>query len=263
MRRVLALLALLTACTPAGKAPIYTSFAEGEIGGPCNSDGDCKSGMCFTTSFAGTNMASVGGYCSKPCSIDAECGGKSLCISYSDTTKFCAAFCDGPTHCRNGYLCRTGKFCDLASFYTINCDPKASGGVCTTAAGGQGGCLREALGDGIVGECIIGCTLPGNCPSGAGCHYYDVATAGEAFAEDPFQGLLCFFNSSSTPVPLNGACSASSDCQTGLNCVTVGIDEPVCLQLCSDSNPECTDPSALCLPFTPAGPFEGCQPQSG
>ena len=261
MRCVLALLALSVGCTPAGKAPLYTSFAEGEIGGPCANDHDCKSGQCFTTSFAGTSQASVGGYCSKPCSSDGECGGKSICASYGDNNSFCTAFCDGPSHCRNGYLCRPGNFCDLQAFYNLDCDPMANGGACTTSTGAGGGCIREAQGEGIVGECFLGCMLPGNCPSGDGCHYTDVSGAGPAFANDAFKGLLCFINTTSTPVQLNGACSGSSDCVTGANCVTVGSNSPVCLQLCSESNSLCTDPSALCLPFNPPGPFEGCLPQ--
>jgi hypothetical protein len=255
MARVLALLWLVAGCAPSGKPPIYTSFVKGAIGGPCSADSDCESGTCFLDNFAGTGVASVDGYCTKLCNVDDECGGKSICASYPSESGYCTAFCDGPSRCRDGYICRTGKFCDLASFYTLDCDPAFAGGSCTTSTGAAGGCVRYALGTTNSGLCVIGCGLNGpNCSTGAGCHYYDASLS---LAGDPFKGLLCYTNSLSTPVPVSGSCSTNFDCVSGANCVSVNSGSPICLELCDDTH-FCSDFNATCTPFNDPGPENVC-----
>ncbi len=258
-RCALLLAALLLSCTPPGKAPIYTSFDKGEIGGPCGADSDCKSGTCFTATFAGKQMASIGGYCSKTCTVDAECGGSNICANYGTTGKFCTSYCEGPANCRVGYICRPGKFCDLETFYTLDCDPKADEGFCTFPDGSSGGCFRQALGEGMAGQCIPGCTLASGCASGAGCHYYDFGHMfGADYAGDAFAGLLCFFDTITPPLPVGDPCQSDTDCASGSNCVTVAGGPLSCVQLCVDGD-ACTDSNMTCdLNFNPKGIVGGC-----
>jgi hypothetical protein len=258
MLRFFALMLVSTAigaCTPEGKPPIYTSFVQGEIGGTCETNDDCKEGLCFTNGFAGLNgaqYAAVGGYCSKLCTVDAECG-SGKCVQGFDGKRYCMAHCDAPNRCRAGLICRPNKHCEPQNLYVLECDPAQNGGFCTTGNGDVGGCLRNSLGTGPAGECIRTCELGGTCPgTNVGCHYYDFK---QAFG-DPFQGLLCAYTVTN-PAPLGGACSSASQCVSGANCIIDGPDQASCHQLCNEFTFECNNGSS-CVNFDPAGPVQVC-----
>jgi hypothetical protein len=254
MPRFFALL-LLFGCVPEGKPPIYTSFVRGQIGGSCDGDGDCESGLCFSNGFAGLNGAQFAadqGYCSKECVQDGDCGGSARCLFGYDAKKYCFAFCDGPNRCRGGLVCRPGKVCEPQNLFVLECDPAVNGGLCTTSNGSVGGCARQALGSGPAGECIPLCQLGETCSgTNTGCHYYDFK---QAFG-DPFQGLLCTFTVSN-PSPLGGSCDGASDCVSGANCIIDGPDQTSCHQLCGDFF-SCNNGSD-CVSFDPPGPVQVC-----
>jgi hypothetical protein len=257
------LVALLGACVPDGKPPMFTSLIRGAIGGPCDADDDCKSGSCQTTSFTGYRAGAPGGYCSDECSEDSDCTpGK--CVFGGDGNQYCVARCQKPSHCRDDYICDALEgYCEPAALYNLSCDPKVAD--CITSAGLLGGCVRAALGDGDVGYCSRACTLDGSlpCGSGQGCHLFDVRAIGGAFQNDAFRSLLCFNNTETPPVSLGGSCILITDCVSGADCVTFtdrfGDVSTTCLQSCN-SGLGCINGNP-CQDYTRANPnFGFCPP---
>ncbi len=229
--RRLALCALFAACTPDGKPPIFTNVVRGEIGGACDADGDCHSGACQTTSFAGNNVGAPGGYCTHECSGDSDCTpGK--CISFGSRS-FCVARCEKPSHCRDDYVCNAAEgFCEPAAMVRLECDPSVAD--CTTAAGQPGGCLRSALGSGTFGACVRACSLDGSlgCDPGQGCHLFDTHVVGGAFANDAFRGMMCFKETANPPTVIAGSCQSFTECVSTADCAGLKLADGSTLQVC-------------------------------
>jgi hypothetical protein len=79
---------------------------DGDIGDGCMGDGDCMAGMMCYTMVPGFGVALPGGYCTRPCTMPAECGGMGTCLTFG-AMGFCARTCSGPEDCRTdeGYSC--------------------------------------------------------------------------------------------------------------------------------------------------------------
>jgi hypothetical protein len=96
------------ACYPAPAA-----LADYTAGSACASDLDCGGGKdtCATRlPYAsllgdGGDVTAPGGYCTQPCSLDAECGAGAQCISHGLEGGMCLATCTTNDDCRTGYTC--------------------------------------------------------------------------------------------------------------------------------------------------------------
>ena len=100
-----------------------TTGGQGEIGGGCGSDADCGAGLtCFTTFRADELMTTFtfpGGYCTKPCTADQQCGENGACplAAYVEQVgeKYsqCARNCSSDADCRSGYTCGMLSFAGI------------------------------------------------------------------------------------------------------------------------------------------------------
>lgn len=127
--------------------------AKGAIGDACTRASDCESNFCLIYPTL------VGGYCSRKCQTDADCG-EDWCVSGQYCLKNCAH-----SPCREGYACRVqGTFCDapITKFMDPStlCDPTRTDNPNCTA--GQI-CKRfdhSDDGSGVdKGACVDLCTL--------------------------------------------------------------------------------------------------------
>ena len=98
---------LLHACFP-GADP----FPDHLTGKACAADADCagRSGACmqslpFLNFSNGEAYPAPGGYCTQPCSFDADCGAGAQCVSHSTHGALCFASCSEAQPCRTGYTC--------------------------------------------------------------------------------------------------------------------------------------------------------------
>jgi serine protease len=88
------------------------------IGGPCESSGECQSGLSCATNF-------TGGYCFKSCTGQghAVCGTGNVCVRFTgESTSECYEACSGSVECRSGYECKTVS--NLPNSYRGICLPK-------------------------------------------------------------------------------------------------------------------------------------------
>lgn len=92
------------------------------IGGPCATDADCRAGL---ECFSGASEARVwpGGYCTRSCRTDDDCGGGARCgQAYRDGTggvDRCLAPCERIAGERGG--CREGYACSYDGACTVGC----------------------------------------------------------------------------------------------------------------------------------------------
>jgi hypothetical protein len=110
------------------------------LGKACTSGADCPDLDCFDAS---ANPRFAGGYCSKTCSADADCGDSGVCVAATDTGKVCVRTCATATDCREGYVCAPaggGKGClprcttDVDCFEVDRPYCHADKGMCLKAA---------------------------------------------------------------------------------------------------------------------------------
>jgi hypothetical protein len=219
-----------------------------DLGGTCNTDDDCKSGVCQP--FGST------AYCSQLCQVSqANCpanfacypyqngGGKGACLPGQDKpkpTKNPGDTCTSSAECTTlmclKNTCRVK--CTVKS--PVECDakteqcssiPGTSSGACvpipkpTKKAVGadcqdpsecdSGICLKTELAA-DVGQCRQKCTGKGTCPDGQAC-----VTQAEGYA-------ACL--PGSDKVPAGSACVAPADCDTNL-CVKAGTTQ-FCSKYC-------------------------------
>jgi hypothetical protein len=76
---------------------------EGDVGAPCQADGDCAGGgRCVTEA-----QDFPGGYCVIfGCSEESPCPGGSECFQLQGGDTVCLDLCQGAEDCRDGYACR-------------------------------------------------------------------------------------------------------------------------------------------------------------
>ncbi|MBI3185839.1 MAG: hypothetical protein HYZ28_27190 [Myxococcales bacterium] len=183
-------LALLAACGP----------APGDFGSPCTSDGDCKTGSCFT-GFAG-------GYCSQRCEAQA-CAESTRCAALQNGS-FCLQSCTTSLlDCRSGYHCAdvsAGSVC----FPDCNTD-----GDCGPGAR----CVDQRCESGAAGAIGAACLLNAGCQSGR--------------CEIAFNGGYC-----TQPCAQDGPGSFGKQCPSSAVCAKVSEALGLCHSTCT-SDAQC------------------------
>lgn len=261
----------------------------GCVGGACIKDSDCTEGnsamtaVCWGTTLLNNTkfVTTPGGYCSRECQADTDCG-TAKCVNLpSSGKKYCMAKCSSATRCRKpGYSCAfdgdTGGICFPSA--NFDCNPSLGDGTCEYGDDKYlGGCVRVAYESDKGGVCHLQCqvgfqTCPPDDRAGGNppqlCAYVDStldAQGNPTSTGDKFKGNLCF-QQSSAPVQPGMACKYWTDCTDGYECDRYNVTEAnrVCRQLCAQGGTP-TAPAGLFMPSgaMPAGSTctattEGC-----
>jgi hypothetical protein len=99
------------------------------FGEACQKDADCQGGAC----------AAIGGFCTKDCRLDKDCGDGQVCRAKDTGT---GSQCSKPSGSKVGAACKKHEECD------------------------HGFCLKKSgAGDQDDGFCSRTCETPGDCPS--------------------------------------------------------------------------------------------------
>jgi hypothetical protein len=93
------------------------SGARLPTGSACAGPSDCESFCLTNVVFYGQMKTFAGGYCTRKCQLDADCGGVDICTPFTDAAghevaRYCLAACP-PAVCRSssGYVCTSGSVC--------------------------------------------------------------------------------------------------------------------------------------------------------
>lgn len=230
---------------------------NGCVGAPCTTATDCTEGtggsaVCWTTTLLNNAkyLTTPGGYCSRECTADADCG-TAKCVSLPGAgKKYCMAKCSSATRCRKpGYSCAydgdSGGICfPNANF---DCNPAAGDGICEFGADKYlGGCIRvayESENGGIChSQCFVGkqtCpddTRVGNPAPPQQCIYLDTsldASGNPSPVGDKFKGNICV-QQATTAIQPGQACKYWSECTDGYQCDRYNLTDAnkICRQLC-------------------------------
>jgi hypothetical protein len=212
----------------------------GAIGSTCKAASDCNAGTtptCFSKYFNNKtgNVQTRGGYCSSPCTADADCGGAgATCVDFGSDGKFCIAGCMAATDCRQFYACfNFGCF----PSDNLTCDSTMNNGTCTYL-GRPGGCVRQALGTGNKGECFEGCAVGVDtcAPDGNGnvrhCIVDDERTNTNpdmTSSNDKWVGPVCLFaDSTITPIADGTECKFTQPDGTIAHFTDICVDGDEC-----------------------------------
>ena len=88
----------------------------GPTGAACTTQAECQSFCLTTIVYLGHTTVMPGGYCTRKCQTDVDCGGKDICMPFLDASgtevaRYCMAGCP-PAVCRApGYACTPGGIC--------------------------------------------------------------------------------------------------------------------------------------------------------
>jgi hypothetical protein len=220
----------------------------GPVGAACAANADCAEGKtptCWQKTLVNKTgtFPTPGGYCSSPCTSDADCGENAGCFAISTLGKWCLSKCTAASDCRGApdwacVLLFVQPVCYPAP--NLTCDPSANDGECQIQTGAPGGCFRLALGSGNTGTCQEQCVIGvGNCNTGAGGHCtfsdrtFDLTTG--MMTADLFRGGICAYG---PPGSDEGQpCTRLTACADGLECdLQVPVKNPngtnLCRQLC-------------------------------
>ncbi len=125
-------------------------------GKACSTNADCGSGTCAMQIPAGGALpmllSAPGGYCTAPCSSDAQCGEGGACLDdlgdldLADSQ--CYGRCATTDDCREGYVCSADISLTGGGTMVNNCRPAPA---------------TDQLDDGVVGD---ECTAAEDCPGG-------------------------------------------------------------------------------------------------
>jgi hypothetical protein len=124
----------------------------GAFGARCDADRDCASGACATT----------GNVCTKPCAVDAECGGRLVCRRKDDDT---GNWCSAPVGAAPGEACMNTWDCqhNLCLHYIGREDQP---GLCSRYCGEAGDCpagmkiCQKVSDSGLLKLCLPGASKP-------------------------------------------------------------------------------------------------------
>ncbi len=228
----------------------------GCIGGGCTSAADCTeggAGVCWLNTLLDnpSYVSTPGGYCTRKCTSDGDCG-SAKCVSVpSSPDKYCMAKCRTAKTCRKpGYVCAfdgdTGGICFPSA--NFDCDPTQGGGSCDYGVDRYaGGCLRVAYENTNGGVCHLACqvglkTCPpdtrttGSAPAQQLCAYIDTTVdsdGNKAATQDKWQGAVCLAQPAS-PVADGQPCTYWTDCADGSQCDRFG--DKTCHKLCAQGN---------------------------
>ena len=220
----------------------------GECRLTCSRDADCNGGLCDPATSSCVACAEnsdcalghlcIEGACLAGCERDRDCPPETnACAAADGDHGTCYECIDS---CPSGLTCKD-HHCTSQCTSNVQCP----NGVCDTTTGNCVQCLDDtpcALGT-ICDEqmCVAGCRVDNDCPMAMpkcdptmGAHGTCVVAPGGGGGE-------------------NAACTSSSECQTGLRCMALGI----CLKTCTATCPapqQCTpfqdiegNPQSFCL----------------
>jgi hypothetical protein len=241
-----------------------------QIGDPCSSGTDCNAAACITELEDGW----AGGYCSRSCLGDGDCGTGNHC-AYRGTTGrgVCMKGCSANSDCRAGYECW-----DIDSSGSNECAPAGSGSgavgaACSSSAdcvGGRGGLCATQAHDFKNGYCTVtSCSSTRSCPSGSHCAFRDSSGNGSCVADCTSNaqcradGYLCFDADGASPSEcwpagtgngaIGAACTEQWECSGGrYGYCGKEPDWPsgYCLVECTSGTGTCPSGSE-CVPFAP------------
>ena len=247
---------------------------DGCIGTACAKDADCtegnagKAATCWIATILNNPklLPTPGGYCSRECDTDADCGtGK--CYTLPNASKrYCMARCDSASTCRKpGYACAFEGSSDAICFPNANfdCNPIANQGYCDYGADKYlGGCMRVAYEDDHGGVCHLQCKLgTKTCPADARagtpapsqqCLYVDAGVDSHGNVSNPrdaFKGNICFRQTAAPKTP-GSPCSNLGECQDGYECdlYAARTADRVCRALCVQGDGMQLDLPGLLVP---------------
>jgi hypothetical protein len=234
-----------------------------KIGGACRSEGDCIEGAaptCWEVSYLDRVGAFVtkDGYCSSPCTSDADCG-SGVCVDEGADGKWCFSRCQGAADCRSGYACfpRLGNHCFPSG--GLNCDPAMGDGTCAGRGSLPGGCIRRALGSGMTGSCYDGCRAGVGSCTAVNSVFRQCIVLDETAMGDAFKGGVCVtaYSQSTT----GKSCQALDACVDGDECFLAsfpsgdGKCHVMCNQTAACASGACADVFGL---FGTADPIGLC-----
>ena len=243
------------------------------IGGPCASSPNCQAGLtCRITTQRG-DTTYPGGYCSKACSTDPDCGTGSECVGgpqsslqfYGEPSGFCVNVCPSAgsqSTCRSGYTCEFNVAgspgdCWLTPIPNFNGGGIASntGAMCTTdncqptgVSSLLGFCFKGTPRDGGTaptgfpgGYCTADCSydnLGTFCGTNGTCIQFNGGTANEFF------GCLAKCPTPAAPLTSNG-------CRFGYACIPIGLGDGgttgACYRSCATAGATpCASPTPTC-----------------
>jgi hypothetical protein len=205
-----------------------------------------------------------GGFCTRQCDDDAQCGAGNVCGTYGgrwgETTSLCYPGCDVDADCHrsSGYRCfvvdptrSPGGVCVPAAASPLDAGPSPGPGVpgsscqadfdCRTSGGALGHCIRATLSDGgssgfTRGYCVFDCT----------------AAASDAWCSGDGGASRCLpivtVDSHHAPsVSWQCVAACGSSCRAGYVCADAGVCQPDC-SLPNDCNGCLT--ATGCMPLT-------------
>lgn len=250
--------------TDMGSAEPNRCQGEGCIGAPCTVNADCSKGknegtgapICWAQTLLNNNryVPTPGGYCTRECTSNADCG-TGYCFQLpGEAKKYCMALCRTANTCRKpGYACtfEGGAGMDGICFPDKNLDCQPTKGTCDAVvdASGvpsqKGGCIRAAFED--KGICRVACqvgtkTCPKDFRFGSAsapdqhCVFLDTTTdsAGRPSPTgDKWKGAVCMEYATPQKMP-GAACSFWDECTDGYQCDRYNPDpaKQICRQLC-------------------------------
>ena len=238
----------------AGDMAASTKKATGE---PCTKNADCAGNLCLTETMG----VFKGGYCSRTCTSDTQCG-DDYCYPIGPTQTVCLKYCEA-NDCRTGYACWTDNVClpPLADYLKpeVLCDPTKlantnckAGQICRRLEHSED--LTSGADKGICDDpCVIGtdtCTnAAGDSPDGYACAMVDNSKIGTVDSMGLYtsdkgiapkcvawnldvvtqnnNGAACSFDYMGTAITFSFACKEESQCAMKDAANVNGYGDPV------------------------------------
>ncbi|MGE3635513.1 MAG: hypothetical protein AB7P00_36755, partial [Sandaracinaceae bacterium] len=219
------------ATTDAGREPdAGGTVMPGGVGTPCTTDADCDGRFC-------SGGSSGVGYCTWICAPDVPCPDDGVCVYTAGAYGYCLLGCDPAlSACPGGTVCIGGfglpePVCYVGCRSNADCAP---GTECGDMSMGYGRCLTRGAHDGDP------CAMSDECPERSFC---------AAERDWGFSGGIC----------IREGCDVATGvgCNPGTSCVSLGIDNQICLPDCTSdadcrAGYECVarpgGASSVCLP---------------
>ena len=193
---------------------LHTGFNDSYCFARCTKDSDCGSGTCF--------MEGSEGVCLSNCSRDEDCPGDLACMTNPGTgSKVC-----GPD--MRGGVC------------FVNSDCRASGFVCVGSAGYGSGQKGTCTADCRTNQALCGKNTQCITDSGSSACLRACGDDLDCNPEQACSGGACVTRTNNSPRPVGSACTATSQCEQGLDCATHedGWTQGYCTTMCT-SQAEC------------------------
>src|SRR5690606_1733144 len=178
--------------------------SAGQVGSSCVTNLNCNDDLTCLTNF-------LAGYCSRPCTADADCGEEAACADLGGGVLRCLDRCNDDAQCRFGYGCQTvGEAAGV-------CYPDTNrNGAVRNPGGAPDGdpCLVDT--DCMGGTCITGDDFPDGYCSTRSCDVVGCATP-DATCVNLQTDALCFHN-----------CVSAADCREDYRCTALQSGSGVC-----------------------------------